>query len=324
MKFRPAERVPADAIGLICNPRSRRNAAGALAAVEAVARGHRIARLHAADAAGMAEALAELAARDAQLVVVCGGDGTAQAAFSVLAGATSPFAQPPALAVLAGGRSNLTPRAAGNGGDPARAFARLLKAWPRRVTTRELPLLRVEDAAGTVRHGLLVLAGGVVGAVQECRDFRAMSSLPLLRGGAGTAVWLAGALLRAAAGHAIVPAAPGTVTADDEPLPGAAFTAVLATTLERLGPGIRPWWGGSGGVLRMTAVRAGARHGLRAMPRLLRGRPGGVLRAMNGYWSGTPATARVQLAGGYQLDGEDYASAALSLAPGMVLSVVHA
>lgn len=292
--------------------------------MQAVAQTHRVRCLHAHDAASMARALAQLAAQGTALVVINGGDGTAQAALSVLAGAHSPFAHPPDLAFLAGGRSNISPAAAGGTGDPARVLARLLDAWPGRVQRHALALLRVQDDAGTVRHGLLVLAGGVVTAVQACRDFRARSRIPGLRGGLGTAAWVVGTLARGIGGGTVLPAAPVALALDGAAAQVQSVHALVATTLPRLGPGLRPWWGGDGGALRCTVVRAPARRLGIALARLARGRPGGALTPDNGYWSGTPRAVRVEIHGAYQLDGEDYRAAWLALSADQTVTVVHA
>lgn len=272
----------------------------------------------------MASALAELAARGTALVVVNGGDGTAQAALSVLAGVHSPFARSPDLAFLAGGRSNISPAAAGGAGDPARVLGHLLDAWPDRVRREALPVLRVEDDTGSVRHGLLLLAGGVVTAVHACRDFHARVRIPGLRGGLGTVAWVIGTLARGVGGSPVVPAAPVTLTIDGAPAQAQPVHALLATTLPRLGPGLRPWWGGDGGALRLTVVRAPARRFGAALTRLVRGRPGGALIPAHGYWSGTPRAVRMDIDGAYQLDGEDYRAAWLAISADQAVTVVHA
>lgn len=81
---------------------------------------------------------------------------------------------------------------------------------------------------------------------------------------------------------------------------------VLATTLERLFLGLRPYWGEDRGPFYFTALRARPRRPWRAMPPLFWGRPGPLATPENGYASGKFDAVQLELDGSITLDGEIY------------------
>ena len=81
---------------------------------------------------------------------------------------------------------------------------------------------------------------------------------------------------------------------------------LLATTLDQLFLGIRPFWGSGAGEVRGLLVEEPARRLLRNLPALLRGRPNRHMTAATGYHSFRTDTLGVAAAGRFMLDGELY------------------
>jgi len=79
---------------------------------------------------------------------------------------------------------------------------------------------------------------------------------------------------------------------------------LLVTTLERLILGLRPFWGPGVGPLRLTVVGARPRRLLRALPSLVHGRDSFWATPANGYLSCRTRDIRLDMQGGFALDGE--------------------
>jgi diacylglycerol kinase family enzyme len=302
-------------IGVLSNPASRHNARGGLAALgallDAASIPHRLART----AAEIEQALAALAAAGVRRLVLSGGDGTVQAALTVLA-LRSPFAQPPTILVLAGGTTNQSAYDLGSHGKPVALLRALLAG---RLTTTRRRVLMVREADGACRCGFFLTAGGLPQAVRDCRAFRAQSRLPGLHGALGTALWVAGRLTRLLGGRLPFAPQPIRLKVDDGPEAERAALLLLATTHHRLALGLTPWWGEGDGPLRLTTLSLPARRLALALPGLLRGRPPAFATPAAGYESHRASSLDLAATGGYALDGEDYfppAGSALAVSAG--------
>ncbi|MDD3652418.1 diacylglycerol kinase family protein [Immundisolibacter sp.] len=289
-------------IGVLSNPASRYNARGGLAALggllDAASMPHRLARTP----SEIERALEALAAAGVRRLVINGGDGTVQAALTVLA-LRSPFAQPPAILVLAGGTTNQTAYDLGSHGQPAALLRALLTG---RLTTTHRRVLAVRETDGVTRCGFFLTAGGLPQAVRECRAFRAQRRLALLRGAGGTALWVAGRLARLLGGRLPFAPQPIRLQVDDGPAAERAALLLLATTHRRLALGLTPWWGKGDGPLHVTTLSLPARRLALALPGLLRGRPPAFATPAAGYASQRASSLHLAATGGYALDGEDY------------------
>ncbi len=100
-------------------------------------------------AGAVPEALADLADRGVELLVVNGGDGTLQRALTEILGHREFGARVPLVSVLRGGRTNMTALDLGCQRDPVRSVAGLIDAARRgtlgeRIVERRV--LRVESA----------------------------------------------------------------------------------------------------------------------------------------------------------------------------------
>jgi hypothetical protein len=99
---------------------------------------------------------------------------------------------------------------------------------------------------------------------------------------------------------------PLTVKLDQDPSKQFDCLVVLVTSLERLFLGMHPYWGSENGPLHYTAVKAGPRHLLRALPSVLRGRSGAHSTPENGFYSHNANEIKLNLASGFTLDGQLY------------------
>lgn len=246
-------------LGLLVNRRSRRNRHG-LAGIDAIlAERPEVVPALLDDIADLPQALRDLAARGVDLLAINGGDGTVQAVLTELMNGR-PFPEPPPLAVLAGGTTNMIAGDVGLRGGPAPALRRLVARLddPALLTEAvERAVIRVEHRPGEPpMFGMFFGTAAIYRAILFCRRMAAAVSMP---SGFASAVTLAGVLgrrlvRRGEAADEVVRGDDMAVRFDDgPPLQGRRLLA-LVTTLDRLVLGSRPFWGNGPGDLRYSEV----------------------------------------------------------------------
>ena len=232
-------------VGLISNRQSRRNRRGLDEIGAVVAAAPDV--LHGAtDGLGMLDdALSEFARREVGLLVISGGDGTVQNVLTRLFEA-SYFERVPTLAILPRGTANTTAADVGLRGRAESALRRLLAATRDGTLADhvvERPILRVENLQGAAaQRGMMFGAGAITDVIDFCcREIYARG----LTGKLGMSLALASLLLGAVVhrrangvmrSHAIGVALNGGREEQADRL------LVLATTLDRLMLGSRPFW----------------------------------------------------------------------------------
>lgn len=260
--------------------------------------------------------LPQLATDRPDVLVINGGDGTIAAALGLIL-EHWPVEGQPLVMVLPGGTANMTAGDIGMAASHRRAMRRFFR-WldhgaPLDGEIRARHIMRVEGAAdGVTRYGMFLGTGAVMQATRYAHanvHSRGLGGeislgLTLIR-----AIW--GLMrqdprfyqpthvrltLRDAAGHAVTRAR-------------APMLILVASTLERLFLGIRPFWAPRGAVIGLTAIRSGARRFARAILSLLRGRPNRHVTAENGYESFRADRIELVCAGDLNLDGEIFATA---------------
>lgn len=307
----PAPRAGALRVGLLSNPLSGRNR-DVLDLVRAVRSRHLdVPCREAASPLQVTAALRELTADGVQVVAVNGGDGTVQAVLTALCGGGVP-GPPPLLALLHGGTTNMIAGDVGLRGPRKEALDRLL-AWARgsrpghAVTDRAVIRLESPERSAPV-FGMFFGAGAVYEGIRFCRgEIHPWG----LRGELAAGLALVRFLLALALGRGrdgILRPVPLTATWDKGGAVNGEHVLLLVSTLERLLLGLRPFWGEGPGRLRMTAVGRRPQRLLRALPSLLRGRPSPHGIAERGYASCNVEEIRLELEGGYTLDGELFAA----------------
>lgn len=225
-------------IGIVSNPRSRRNLRWPEASAEL---GRLLGGAGEVRDAGTPEALRDalLAFRAAgvDLLAVHGGDGTLRAVVTALAETWGPGPWP-ALLPLRGGAMNTVHDAHGLRSDPPRTLARLLQA--RRagapLATVERDLLRVEAPGAPPRLGFLFGTGTAVAFLEAWyrggSPSRASALLLLLRAAGSAAI-------RGRFAEALTRREPLRVLADGDEWPADAFLSVVAGAVPEIGFGVR-------------------------------------------------------------------------------------
>ncbi len=315
---KPARRLlpehPPARVGIIGNPRSRRNRN-----VSFLRKTEGEVLTHAPSSQiELAETLHDLALRKIELLIVDGGDGTVR---DVLTAAPMAFGgELPPIAVIPSGKTNALAIDLGiPTGWTVRDARSALDAG--RVTTRQpLEILR-ED--GTVLRGFLFGAGGFVRATELAQRTHAIGAF----GGAAVGLSLLGALAQTAFGGEGNPWRSGERMEMTDLQDGAStkddLYLLLGSTLRRLPLGLRPLGNNAAG-LNLLAVQAPPRLLALAAPAILAGKEGGWLeRAGYHHWHDV-SPFQLRLGGGFVLDGEAYPAEVLTIRTGMPIRFVTA
>ncbi len=247
-------------IGLIVNPRSGRRTGKGERLMSLLKDRVRFPMAMLDDFGGLRKTLADFAARGVDILTISSGDGTIQAIQTELA-ERNPFAKMPTLMLLPHGTANMTAADLGMRTHRPAAVAALLsdearlKALPR----RQRPTLRVVNPAdGRIRHGMFVGAGAVYTGTRFCQQAIHATGIKGNPAIAATlAVCIGGAIFnRRATTEEERIARPYHMRMASEGREKAAggYLLTLATTLNRLVLGTRPFWGGKTGPIRATAL----------------------------------------------------------------------
>ncbi len=265
-------------IGVITNPRSRRNQ-GRLPAIRQVLSRHP-ATVH-REIAGKLDAidiLREFARWEVDLIVIGGGDGTVQSVMTAILNERM-FDSQPALAVLPAGMSNLTAENVGLRGSPEAGLARLLA-----LAAADRPAPRVARRVLSVRqanweqpaHGMMFGTAAFYRGVMLGYDrIHPLGASRWFADGVTLAITLVQTMAGRSGPNSVFQGYRMAISIDGRALPAQDYILVMATTLERLNFGINPFWGEGEGAVRFTSVTFPPRRFLQAIFPLLRGRPRG-------------------------------------------------
>ena len=302
------------AIGLISNPLSQRNKAlpGKLRDAAESAGSVAFASLDRMDALdGIIDGFGQ---KGVEVLAIDGGDGTVQAALTALfsrRAAGRDGGRPlPHLCILPGGMTNLIAGDVGAPGRRADALRRLTRIVgngriARHTVTRHVIRVRYGDGA-SCRYGMFFGAGAVPPAIMMCR--RVVHPMNV-KGSGAVALTVMGLLLR----HGLFDRSEGNVFRgrnmrlawDGGQARNGQQLLLLASTLDRLALGTRPFWGAGSDGVKITAIAWPARRLIRSLPALLFG--GSTRRLDPGtFTSITTSRAELHLDEPFTLDGEMY------------------
>lgn len=249
--------------------------------------------------------VAALASQGATDLIVDGGDGTVASVVSAVLRLPAKVPRP-RLVLLPSGTTNLVARQLGVAGRPRDAIERILEAPAEALqasTVWHSPLQIEREGEDEVLRGFLFGAAAFREGTLLTRrqvNARGLTQLPGIVGG------IAANLLRAALGpdrRDFLAGEPITVEVDGVRLPGDRQFLLLLTALDRLLPWLSPFWGDGSGPIRWLNVAAPPSRLIRALPRVLRGKPAPWMAAA-GYRSGKTGQLLVRTEAPLVLDGE--------------------
>lgn len=293
-------------IGLISNVCSERNKRGTDALDRTVASlpGIRHEKICAVD--GLADILASFAAEKVRVIAVNSGDGTIHAVLTELL-ENRPFAEPPPVCVLMGGMANMTGADVAPKGKADAVLRRLFALVDTDALGRHLihrHILRLENIVGqSPQRAMFFGAAGIVEAIRLCKT--EMHSRGL------SATWANWATLLKMLGGWVLPGtaarrnigAEMAAALDDGPAVEGRRLLVLATTLDRLILGSRPFWNTGSGPVRWTEIADPPRRLLLNAPGVLYGRSNRTVKEV-GYSSRGVQRVSLAMDGPFTLDGQ--------------------
>ena len=294
-------------VGVLNNPLSGGNRKGLGQIKKVLAAHQQVLHREVQTPADVASALDDFSRQEVNIIVINGGDGTIQAALTVLYH-RQPFETLTLLAVLKAGTTSMTAGDVGLKGSGERALGKVLE-WARTgdgdFVILQRPVLRVQVAPGQEPvYGMFLGAAGIYQGIQF---FNNRLNRRGFRGEWAPGLTIALFLLTVALkGRDYVVPVPITTELDQSPPEQRNWLLVMISALERLFLGLRPYWGREHGPLHYTAVGAGPQHLLRALPGLVRGRECRYSTPANGYFSHNVQQVRLTLNSGFTLDGELY------------------
>ncbi len=259
-----------------------------------------VVHLPTSDPSQIPAALRHAAAAKADVIVVNGGDGTADLVFGSLLN-DKPFATPPALALLSSGKTNMTAAAWSFGGDKAAALAWIMRARNdgtllNHVTQR--PILTVDRGDGSAPlRGAFLGAADVVDGILFCRKHIYPLNLPnAISHGISISILFWRSLFRGSQ------ATPMITMWDNTEGENGRFFFVSATTLDKLVLDLAPYPQDGQGPLRYLSLKSGARSVLAAIPKVI----SKILTSGTGHMVRSAARVTLAFDGAYTLDGELY------------------
>jgi diacylglycerol kinase family enzyme len=251
-------------------------------------------------------AMTNFARKKVDMVVVNGGDGTAQAVLTVLFH-HKPFKSFPVLVLLRGGTANMSPRDLGVKGSREKALQRVL-TWAFTgvgdAVIVKRPVLRVQAGEKEPQYGLFFGAGAIYQGIQffdkKVKNWGLRSEL------AQMLIMGRYLLAFAARNRNVVSPVPMTIDMDRTRLEERKYLLIIISTLERLILGLRPYWGIEDAPLQLTALTANPQHLLRTILTLAFCRKKRHQRQEYGYFSHNVHEVRLNLDTGFTLDGQLY------------------
>ena len=293
-------------IGVLSNAHSRRNQS-ALSAIEHLLSDFpEVAHRSFQRIEEMPHALAALAESRIDHLIVNGGDGTVQAVMGEVL-ERSPFARRPRITLIGGGMTNVIAHDVGVPSAPAEALRRILARAPNGETAEVIRRGTIAVKCGgrpRTEYGFLA---GAVGFYQGTRltrrDMHRVGLRQSLATKAGIVWSVMRLLLHGEGERSGLRGERVAIGLDGAPPREAAYLFILATTLERLLPGVMPFWGHDHGAIKLTTIASPAPRFGRAALSVVRGRPRPWMHHA-GYASTRADRISLRLTSPVVLDGE--------------------
>jgi diacylglycerol kinase (ATP) len=261
-------------IAMLSNPLSERNRRG-MAGIEAVlAERPDVEHIRFEPGMDLQAVLARLSARGCGLLILNSGDGLVHGILGALFLGRA-FATPPPLALLPRGMTNMTAADVGLGGRDPATLRRLLQIADRGEIDRHLVKRRVlkvdYDPERPGERGMFFGAAGVYDGIHLCTGSIHTRGLTGSWASTSTIVTILARALWRGVEHTGIGGDLIGVSEDGSPMRTEARALVLATTLDRLVLGTRPFWNIGAAPIRFTAFDHPPRHIVRHAWRILFG-----------------------------------------------------
>lgn len=276
---------------------------GQWARIDALARARGVIPMRVSELPEIDSAVRDAVRAKAEMLILIGGDGTVQAAATTLAEGAVDLA-PPRLMILGGGRTNYV--------------ARDLDSHRNLITTLELALdrpgtlrrqrrnsLRVRQSGQAPQHGFFLGGALVDDAIRDCQRYREGQGF-WRRGRLSTPLRLAqrGALGLVGRNRFNPPVM--TIETADLGRLEAPIRLLMLTSLHHREQIVDPYADRGQGIIRLTAVAAGAKAFRRRLYRLVRGRYHPRMIPETGYLSGATDQVSIHGLSGISLDGQTF------------------
>ena len=298
---------PRHRLGIISNPLSGRNKKSSSSIKHVLETQTDISQYEVQTVKDIKEAVSNLAEHGTSIIVINGGDGTVQGVLTSLLH-DRPFDTLPLIAILPSGTSNLNAGDVGLKGNRVAALQQVMR-WANghneAPTILQRHILRVQRVPQeNPIYGMVFGAGAIYQGAQV--GWKTKHSVGRLGEVGATLIIGRFVLGLFSKQHSQITPIHMTVRLDDQSCIEAEFLTVLATTLDRLFLGLRPYWGTEKGPLHYTAVKSKPKHMLRTLPSLLFGKPHPCGTSEHGYDSHNVEKIELHLQDGFTVDGEDY------------------
>jgi hypothetical protein len=293
-------------IGILSNAHSRRNQSALPAIKRMVSEFPEVVHQSFHRINDMPQAVAALARSRVEHLIINGGDGTVQAVIGELLD-RSPFEKRPRITLIGGGMTNVIAHDVGMPSAPVDALRRILARAPRDETSEVLRrttiAVKYSDRASTEYGFLAGAVGFYQGTRLTRRDMHRVGFRQSVAAKAGIA-WSAMRLLLHGEGERSgLRGERVAIGLNGSPPQEASYLFILATTLERLLPGVMPFWGHDDGAIKLTTIASPAPRFGRAVLSVVRGRPRPWMHHA-GYASTRADRISLRLTSPVVLDGE--------------------
>ncbi|MGQ0589957.1 MAG: diacylglycerol/lipid kinase family protein [Sphingosinicella sp.] len=267
-------------VALLSNPRSTGNQSLLPRVRSFCAREKDIFHYEVEEVGQIGQALRTIARVKPKLLVLNGGDGTVQAALTELYHGDHFAGNPPPVAVLPNGKTNLIAHDLGAEGDPIVALERVLELartdMAPNIVQRELISLTDGSAGGRAVLGMFLGGAGLADTILYCRD--KIYPLGLPNGVAhflALIMGLASILIGRRARFLPLPARPLTISVMKRGVLKGTFAFLMVTTLQRLlFSGNMPGAGQPTGSMQLLLIDRSLPALMRALVAAVRGRLG--------------------------------------------------
>lgn len=299
-------------VGVLSNPKSTRNAASMQPMRDVVNQSTGIFHYEIAGIGDVSAVLHHFARYGVELLVINGGDGTIQAVFSALLN-EKPFANTPPVVILPAGKTNMIAMDLGAMRPKPARYLRQLLAWRNegdlktRLTVRHILKIEGLEPSRAI-YGMFLGTAGIVAGIEYCRRWVYPLGLPNFLSHPLTIA----ALFVRTLGQAMIqrPRTDGgaddllVVSMDGKGKTMGRYFIVIASTLNRLILGFRPFADVGAGGVRFFAAENTPGIILRALGLVITGRL--RRRQVSGVTSRRAQTVRLKLSAPVTVDGEMY------------------